>query len=147
MAIQGKATILGEIMKRWLAKLGEHLIRMTGGWNGQSCRHFGGWDDGSFEICDLKRGHIGDHVYRTIPNRYGVKKYLLAENRKHAVHWCKISNLRIDRDVIYVSSPRILYGLVNNTCDFIYYETWQNHPNAQEIHDMVQMIKSRSYAR
>lgn len=132
-------------MKNWLARIGEYLIRMTGGWQGQSCRHWRRFTNDGIEICDSKRGHVGDHEYRIVQYHRKTRKYILAENRKHAAHWCKISNLRLDVEVTYVSSPRILYGLNGEDCDFIYYETWHNHPNADELDDMIRMIKAKGF--
>jgi len=74
------------------------------------------------------------------------KIYVIAANRVHVDHWCRISGLNSRNDaIIYVSSPKLLYGVDPDSAIFIFYETWRDHPNAHEIEQQVINIKNKHY--
>lgn len=71
--------------------------------------------------------------------------YILAANAKHA-HYCAISyglNPR-NGNVRYVSRPEQLWGIqLSENVHLIFYETWREHPKAQELAEQVLLLERK----
>lgn len=112
------------------------------------CNSFGGYaieDNAIILLCDKKRGHKGEHDYGHTPNlgwRPIPKILVLAENHRHFIHWCKISGLD-PRKVHYINDVRDIYG-VDPDSIFIFYETWRNRSDANELMRAVTSRKAQT---
>lgn len=67
--------------------------------------------------------------------------YIGAQNYRHFIEWCRQTETN-PREVRYVESPQRLMGIDPNTFEFIAYETFPYHPQAHEILDRVNWLRS-----
>jgi hypothetical protein len=66
----------------------------------------------------------------------------------HFRTWCRENDISpISAYVQYASSPFVIYGLNGNDVEFIYYETWMEHPQAKEIDQAVRVVKMTATTR
>lgn len=71
------------------------------------------------------------------------RKYVLAKNYVHFRAWCRQNDISpVSAYVRYASSPDVIHGLDGNDVDFIYYETWMEHPQARELDQAVRTVKT-----
>lgn len=114
-----------------------------------TCLHFGGFRSRAkwVRLCDLDPYHTGPHKYASVlvenmlPER---KKYVLAANHQHFLFWCRQNNIdHRSSNVRFVSNVSQIAGLEPDYAEFIYYETWRQHPQSAELEMYIKMIESK----
>lgn len=66
--------------------------------------------------------------------------YVLAASYQHFRYWCRKNDVK-PGSARYVAGPEMLMGIDARHIDFVYYETWIDHPRAQELDMLVRMAK------
>lgn len=76
-----------------------------------------------------------------------IRTYVLAANYQHFRHWCRSNGINPNsQNYRYVDSEWTLMGVSAENAEFVFYETWREHPKAIEIHDRIMMIEAgRTY--
>jgi len=70
------------------------------------------------------------------------KFYVLAKNYMHFRTWCRENDISPNiGNARYVAGPEMLMGIDANKIEFVYYETWREHPQAQEMDELIQQAK------
>lgn len=123
------------------------LLYLLGKLHNEQCNAFGGINrDGDARICAKWRWHTDSHVFDDYCwlDYPKITKYVLAENHQHFVHWCRISGFSPeDPHVQYVASPKTIRGINPRLSEFIFYETWRNHPQSDVFNAIVTMTMAR----
>lgn len=75
-----------------------------------------------------------------------MRLYVLAESYRHFVYWCEISgiNPRDTKRAVYIGLPEQLQGIRASADQFIFYETWRNHPQATLLAEYVRVVIAKS---
>lgn len=71
--------------------------------------------------------------------------FILAKNYQHFNYFCNSVKLnpRLS-NVHYLSQPDQLWGRYYGDCIFLFYETWQEHPNSQALYHDIQVMELMS---
>lgn len=71
------------------------------------------------------------------------KTYVLAKNYQHFQYWCRSNGVNPNSQYYrYVDSERTLLGLSAEEAEFVFYETWREHPDYKAIRDRVFIIEA-----
>ena len=77
-----------------------------------------------------------------------MRTYVLAKNYQHYAYWCRISGISPnDPNFRYVQDPSTLFGVSGDEANFIFYETWREHPQASRLYAEVRMAKMKGSSR
>lgn len=72
-----------------------------------------------------------------------MRTYVFAANYQHFGHWCRISGIsKGNPNYQYVSSIEKLLGLSAEDAQFIFYETWREHPDSERLYQQYRIIES-----
>lgn len=70
--------------------------------------------------------------------------YVMAANYRHFSYWCHSNGIfNFNEHVTYVARPETLWGVIGEESQFIFYETWRQHPQAAAIYTEYQIAMNR----
>lgn len=72
------------------------------------------------------------------------RTFVLAAQYSHFLFWCRENNINPHSGIArYLHQPQQLWGLWYDECEFVYYETWRDNPNASILASEIFFLRAK----